>query len=310
MSEKIQDRARGRWRDILVGLGVPTSALTGKHGPCPLCGGKDRFRWDDKGGSGSFICSHCGSGNGVDFAMKWLKCDFIAAKREIEKHLPSASVHVRKAGGSVDKIRDWMASIWSRAIRLDGSDAASKFLAARGLALGGDYPSQLRFAAEHPYWNDDKTKSYHPAMIAKFVSPDAKDFTLHFTYLTADGRKAAVPRVRKIAPGPLPRGGAVRLAPSAEIMGIAEGIETALAAMQMFEIPVWAALSAPSMMNWKPPPTARTILVCADHDLSFAGQSAAFGLAYRLRTEGLGVEVKLPDKAGNDWNDILLQRQA
>ena len=34
-------------------LGVPAKALTNRHGPCPICGGKDRFRFDDKGGRGT-----------------------------------------------------------------------------------------------------------------------------------------------------------------------------------------------------------------------------------------------------------------
>ena len=41
-------RCQGRWRTILSEVGIPASALTGKNGPCPICGGKDRFRFDDK----------------------------------------------------------------------------------------------------------------------------------------------------------------------------------------------------------------------------------------------------------------------
>lgn len=51
-----------RWTDVLARLGIPQSALRGKHCPCPGCGGKDRFRYDNKEGSGSFICSQ-GNGN-------------------------------------------------------------------------------------------------------------------------------------------------------------------------------------------------------------------------------------------------------
>ena len=46
------NRARGRWREVLPALGVETRFLQNKHGPCPLCGGRDRFRWDDRDGSG------------------------------------------------------------------------------------------------------------------------------------------------------------------------------------------------------------------------------------------------------------------
>jgi putative DNA primase/helicase len=52
---------RHRWLDILTGLGVPAKFLRNKHGPCPMCGGKDRFRFDDKDGKGTFFCNGCGA---------------------------------------------------------------------------------------------------------------------------------------------------------------------------------------------------------------------------------------------------------
>jgi putative DNA primase/helicase len=58
--EPLKDRAKGRWRNILPSLGIPSKALTNRHGPYPMCGGKDRFRFDDKGGRGTWFCSQCG----------------------------------------------------------------------------------------------------------------------------------------------------------------------------------------------------------------------------------------------------------
>jgi putative DNA primase/helicase len=54
------ERARGRWREILPIFGIETRYLHNRHGPCPLCGGKDRFRFDDRDGSGSYYCNQCG----------------------------------------------------------------------------------------------------------------------------------------------------------------------------------------------------------------------------------------------------------
>ena len=42
--------------------------------------------------------------------------------------------------------------------------------------------------------------------------------------------------------GTMPTGAAVRLMPHEEMLGIAEGIETALSASILFNVPVWAAL--------------------------------------------------------------------
>lgn len=59
----VLDAARGRWASLLAEFGVRSELLTGRHGPCPGCGGRDRFRFDDKDGEGTFICSQGGGGN-------------------------------------------------------------------------------------------------------------------------------------------------------------------------------------------------------------------------------------------------------
>ena len=51
-------RARGRWREILPRFGIAGRFLQNRHGPCPLCGGKDRYRFDDRDGSGSVSYTH------------------------------------------------------------------------------------------------------------------------------------------------------------------------------------------------------------------------------------------------------------
>ncbi|MDI5829610.1 hypothetical protein MJN51_36035, partial [Salmonella enterica subsp. enterica serovar Kentucky] len=45
-----------------IEVNVPDSPR--RHAPCPACGGKDRFRFDDNG-RGSFICNQCGAGDGL-----------------------------------------------------------------------------------------------------------------------------------------------------------------------------------------------------------------------------------------------------
>lgn len=50
--------ARGRWSEILNQLGYTLSTTAPhEHVTCPMCGGVDRFRFDNKNGDGSFICS-------------------------------------------------------------------------------------------------------------------------------------------------------------------------------------------------------------------------------------------------------------
>lgn len=54
--------AQGLWPDILSGLGVDPTTLKKRHGPCPGCGGKDRFRFHNKNLRGNFFCNTLGKG--------------------------------------------------------------------------------------------------------------------------------------------------------------------------------------------------------------------------------------------------------
>ena len=300
---RIQDRACGKWGSILPAIGIPKAYLANKHGPCPICGGKDRFRFDDKAGSGSYYCNACGAGSGVDLVMRARNVSFAEARRLIEEQLPSAVVAKPKAQRGIDP--GVFVAMWRAARPLNGMCPASKFLISRGLSFDV-YPSQLRFMPGMTYTHEDKSKTKHPAMLALFVAPDMSASTVHITYLDDYGRKAVVPKPRKLAPCPIPAGGAVRLSQSADHMGIAEGIETALAAHKLFGIPVWSALSANGLMKWQPPKTARRISIFGDTDASYAGQHKAYALACRLKTEGYDVDVCFPELKDTDWNDELL----
>lgn len=84
-ADTIRAAARGQWRQIHAALGIPPETLTDRHQPCPCCGGRDRFRYDDKDGSGSFICSHFANGGGDGFHLveHYLDCGFPAALRAV-----------------------------------------------------------------------------------------------------------------------------------------------------------------------------------------------------------------------------------
>lgn len=310
--EPLTDRARGRWPGILAAIGVPSKSLRNKHGPCPMCGGKDRFRFDDKGGNGTFICSQCGAGKGVEFVKLFLGVDFKRAAEEIEKHLPNAAVMPTPKGQREDdqKKRDDMNALWKRAKPITLDDAAGRYLNQRlGLT---EFPSTLRQVADERYVEAGQRSSWHPAMIARVdPSDEARDTgeraALHRTYLTIDGFKADVGSPRKMM-GSMPTGAAVRLMPCETTLGIAEGIETALAASILFNVPVWAALTADLLQAWEPPAGVETIMIFGDCDVSLTGQAAAYGLGRRLKAKGKSVFVELPERMGTDWNDIIQER--
>src|SRR5690348_1283875 len=74
--KSILSEAQGRWFQILTSTGIDPNFLKNKHGPCPICGGKDRFRFDDKNGCGTFFCNHCGAGGGIRLLQLFHNCNF------------------------------------------------------------------------------------------------------------------------------------------------------------------------------------------------------------------------------------------
>ncbi|UYF78258.1 primase-helicase zinc-binding domain-containing protein [Acinetobacter ursingii] len=68
---QVRDAALGRWKDLIFpAFAITVPAQKNEHGPCPICGGTDRFRCDDKQGKGTFICNQCGAGDGFELIVK------------------------------------------------------------------------------------------------------------------------------------------------------------------------------------------------------------------------------------------------
>jgi putative DNA primase/helicase len=180
--------------------------------------------------------------------------------------------------------------------RLRPDDDAHRYLTSRGITrmpMIGLHPGM-------PYWDGQKSLGVFPVMIASSRNTEGTIVALHRTYLQ-DGRKAPVPNPKKSI-GPI-LGTALRLYPAADIMGVAEGIETACAASKLFHMPTWAALNAGEMERFTPDPIVKELHIFADNDASFTGQMAANKLAHRLSLSGLHCFVHVPDAVGTDWAD-------
>ncbi|MGE0713887.1 MAG: toprim domain-containing protein [Alphaproteobacteria bacterium] len=95
--------------------------------------------------------------------------------------------------------------------------------------------------------------------------------------------------------------GAVRLAPVSTILGLGEGVETSLSAMQMFGVPCWAVLGR-RFANVALPEMVREVLIFADHDNP--GIEAALRARDAFQCQGRKVTIHLP-AFGNDFNDDL-----
>ncbi len=172
-------------------------------------------------------------------------------------------------------------------------------------------PECIRLHPAMPYVHDGVAIGTWPAMVAPILGPDDKVRALHRTYLTAEGRKADVPGpVKKLTPAAgLLSGGSIRLhEPRAGQLGVAEGIETALAAELGSGVPTVAASSAGVLARFQWPAGVRKLVIFADHD--DAGRKATDELRTRAQRAGLAVVVMTPTGPGLDWCDVWSTRDA
>lgn len=198
---------------------------------------------------------------------------------------------------------------WGESKPLVPGDPATLYLKRRGLAGFWPLPTCLRLHRGLPYWHDGHHLGTFPAMVATLVAPDGRLVALHRTYLTADGRKADVPQVKKLSgtAGPL-TGACVPLHTAVRGgLGIAEGIETALAASAGSGVPTVAAYSAGNLAAWRWPDGLQRLVIFADADK--AGWEASTQLQARARRAGLRCEMLAPTVEGEDWCDVWAARR-
>jgi len=297
-------RARGRWPEILSALGVGNSYLRNKGGPCPNCGGKDRFRFDDKDGAGTYFCNQCGPGSGLTLLRKLNRWDHKRACDEIDGIIgrgdhtaPPESSRAPENGEAAKRdaaIRRLISEATAPQIVID-------YLCGRGLNARSDV------LLGDPGLYHVEAKRRLPAVIAPIVGPDDRLQSAHRIFLgDVEPRKKLMPAVETI------NGGACRLFDAAAEMGIAEGIETAMAAHELFGVPVWATITANRIETFELPAGVEHLHIFADNDSSFTGQAVAYALARRLRNEHrhIAIEVQIPPAVDTDWLDVRNERGA
>ena len=175
---------------------------------------------------------------------------------------------------------------WDHGEPIGDSGAAVDHFRSRGINLPRG-PSNLRT------WNR--------LLLAKITSPEGEFLSVHVRSLRAREKWRSMR-------GSYEAGSVVRLwKPKDGVLGIAEGIETAMSAAMIFHIPVWSALSASGIAAFKSAPNVTTLIIFADNDENGAGQQAAETARARLAPSHHSVEVRTPERVGWDWNDVIMR---
>jgi putative DNA primase/helicase len=179
-------------------------------------------------------------------------------------------------------------------------EIVSAYLAERAIAASS--PVLRGHPACNYYDHDHGLVGRFPAVVAPILAPDGKLICAHRIYLAN-----LEPRKKNMEVAGTLNGAAVRLYEVDDEMGVGEGIETCLAARQLFGVPTWAALTAHGVETFHPPAGIQRLHIFGDNDSNFTGQCAAFRLAKRLAGT-LEIFINIPPEPGTDWNDVLRQQ--
>jgi len=190
--------------------------------------------------------------------------------------------------------------LWLEASTLAGSPA-ERYLAGRGITTRSP---DLRFHPRMPLGPKDAVR-FLPALVAA-VRNDAGILALNRTFLDPETDRLAGFGQPKRSLGS-PGSGAVRLAfPRGGRLGLAEGVETALSAMQMFGIPCWATLGNERFGFVAIPESVCELHLFIDNDAG--GRLADERAREAYACEGRRIISRPPERPGDDWNDVLRRR--
>lgn len=284
----------GRWGQVFQGLGVMVPA-DGRHGPCPACGGKDRFRFDDKGGRGTWYCNQCGSGDGLDLVRNALKLDVKAA---------------------ADAVADIVGGIRSDGVAVSSAPAREE------ASESGGWKDVEALPAPHDYLKGKGLSGLKfPVITSAF-----RRGCLFFPFLNADGETCGAQWIdaggkKGNWKGSSKKGAFVLVRPdtlpeTAEIVIIAEGVATAISAAMCHDGMAVAAIdegnlkAVAGVMRSRYP--GAKIIIAADNDQYPAGELDSNGkprqnggkIHGEEAAKSAGGWVALPPGDGKtDWDD-------
>lgn len=295
-----------RIEDEIARRGIKLSVRGPEHwGPCPVCGGTDRFSINTR--KQVWHCRKCDMGGDVIALVQHIDgCDFKAAvrtlgveERPIARPVPTSPLPDRTHNGNSARAGE----LWRAAIPITGT-LAMAYLANRGLGYTDVYGDVLRFHPRCPFGGET-----HPCMVALFRRISGHDpVAIHRTALTPDGRK-----VNRMTLGPI-GGAAIKLTGDEDVtygLHIGEGIETTLAAISLGFRPAWALGSAGAIRNFPVLVSIHALTSLVDHDRPDlngrqAGHEAARECGQRWKAAGREVFYILPNALGDDMADVVV----
>ncbi|EQB4817289.1 TPA: primase-helicase zinc-binding domain-containing protein [Citrobacter amalonaticus] len=289
------NQACGHWPRILPALGV--KVMKNRHQACPVCGGSDRFRFDDKEGRGTWFCNQCGAGDELKLVEKVFGVKPSEAARKVNAvtgSLPPVSPAVMAA-----------AEDETGADRKAAAALAVRLMEKTRTATGNAYLTRKGFPAHECLTLTATHKTGGVTFSAGNVVVPLYDGTgalVNLQLINTGGDKRTL------------KGGAVKgcchtlegKKQAGKRLWIAEGYATALTVHHLTGETVMVALSSVNLLSLaslaRQKHPACQIVLAADRDLNGEGQTKAAAAA-----DACGGTVALPPVFG-DWNDAFMEK--
>jgi hypothetical protein len=279
-------------------------------GPCPVCGGRDRFAihlkrqvWNcrgcRRGGDVIELVRHI-DGTSFNEAVRML-----AGERRviaIARPVVGQSGMTGSGANSDHETRQRAAGLWRESIPIDGTVAERYLRQTRGLDIPDDLSGVLRFHSQCPFGPGVR----HPCLVALFrdiVSNEPR--AIHRIALRPDATK--IDRKMLVPCG----NAAIKLTSDEDVtygLSVGEGIESTLAGMAMGFRPAWALGSAGSIRNFAVLAGIDCLTIVTDHDDE--GKLAADACRERWTDAGREVLIVMSAVESEDANDLVARRVA
>lgn len=261
---------------------------------------------------GHFHCFGCGAhGSAIDFVVRTRKCDFPTAVRELA-NLPAAApkpfnsrataAPAPRSAGPDHETAERVAAILRQCGPITDKTAAHLYLWSRFL------PTHQPGLLAHPSLYCHEIGKPLPALVAPLTNSKGEMVACQRIWLserleagTAPDSRAPI-QIRKRTLGTM-QDAAIRLAPAARRMGIAEGPETAAAASHLYRMPVWASAGGARMGSVWIPPEVEELWVFGDNGSH--GRELAERAVEAQSTRSRRCGVIYPDPQFDDFNTML-----
>jgi hypothetical protein len=322
-----------RIEDEIARRGIPLRGKSERVGPCPVCGGTDRFSINAR--KQVFNCRGFGGGDVIAMLQHLDGCNFVEAVRTLAGIEPNCSapmvdavkiaeVRAKAERDEIDRLVDEAErfkramDIWSEAVPIEGTIAAHYLHVVRKVEIpAGTSGAVLRFHPACPFGD-----THRPALVAlvRSIVTDESQAIIR-TALNPDGTAVKIDgKTARKSLGPI-GGGAIKLTDNAEVttcLGVGEGVESVLSMRSTPEFgpsPVWALISSNGVANFPVLTGIECLWIAVDNDppdkhRRQAGNEAALACSKRWTEAGREVYRVTPDRVGRDLNDVMRNRTA